>query len=91
MLQKTRLTYRTPSFKEGITRIFDFVGAMKDDFEVISITSDKGNPDITQVSDPLQQGHKLMRWSSVDGLKHTLQERCKTVSKNSLAEYYTEK
>jgi hypothetical protein len=69
MLHKTGLTYRTPSFKEGITRIFDFTGAMKDDFEVISITSDKGDPAITQVSDPLQEGHRLIRWSSVGGLE----------------------
>ena len=36
MSHRTRLIYRIPSFKEGITRIFDISGGIKDDFAVVA-------------------------------------------------------
>ena len=36
MSHKTRPIYRIPSFKEGITRIFDISGGIKDDFAVFA-------------------------------------------------------
>lgn len=58
MSHKTRLIYRIPSFKEGITRIFDFSGGIKDDFAVLSVVSEKHDSVQAKDHDPLREGDR---------------------------------
>lgn len=58
MSHKTRLIYRMPSFKEGITRIFDLSGGIKDDFAVLSVVSEKHDAIQAKAHDPLKKGDR---------------------------------
>ena len=58
MSHKTRLIYRVPSFKEGITRIFDFSGGIKDDFAVLSVVAEKHDSLQAKAHDPLKKGDR---------------------------------
>ena len=58
MSHRTRLIYRITSFKEGITRIFDFSGGIKDDFAVLSVVSEKHDSVQAKAHDPLKEGDR---------------------------------
>jgi hypothetical protein len=55
MSHRTRLIYRIPSFKEGITRIFDISGGIKDDFAVVAEKHDSVQ---AKDYDPLKEGDR---------------------------------
>ena len=55
MSHRTRLIYRIPSFKEGITRIFDISGGIKDDFAVVAEKHDSVQ---AKDHDPLKEGDR---------------------------------
>lgn len=55
MSHKTRPIYRIPSFKEGITRIFDLSGGIKDDFVVVAEKHDSVQ---AKAHDPLKEGDR---------------------------------
>jgi hypothetical protein len=57
MSHKTRPIYRIPSFKEGITRIFDLSGGIKDDFDVVSVPK-KHDSVQAKAHDPLKEGDR---------------------------------
>lgn len=57
MSHRTRLIYRIPSLKEGITRIFDLSGGIKDDFSVVSVPK-KNDAVREKFYDPLQEGDR---------------------------------
>lgn len=58
MSHRTRLIYRIPSFKEGITRIFDISGGIKDDFAVLSVVAEKHDSIKANDNDPLKEGDR---------------------------------
>ena len=60
MAHRTRLIYRIPSFKEGITRIFDLSGGIKDDFAVVSVPK-KHDSVQAKAHDPLKEGDRVSR------------------------------
>ncbi|MBJ7901335.1 MAG: hypothetical protein GC158_15760 [Cyanobacteria bacterium RI_101] len=43
MLVKTQLRYRMPSIKEGLARLFDIQGSMKDSFSVVFVKKQTAN------------------------------------------------
>jgi hypothetical protein len=47
-----------PSFKEGITRIFDLSGGIKDDFAVLSVVAEKHDSLQAKAHDPLKKGDR---------------------------------
>jgi len=55
MSHTTRLIYRIPSFKEGVTRIFDISGGIKDDFAVVA---EKHDAIRAKDHDPLKEGDR---------------------------------
>ena len=55
MSHRTRLIYRIPSFKEGITRIFDISDGIKDDFAVVAEKHDSVQ---AKDYDPLKEGDR---------------------------------
>jgi hypothetical protein len=61
MSHRTRLIYRIPSFKEGITRIFDISGGIKDDFAVVAEKYDSVQE---KDHDPLKEGDRAFALAS---------------------------
>ncbi len=64
MSHRTKLIYRTPSFKEGITRIFDISGGIKDDFDVVSVVPEKHDSVQAKDYDPLKEGDRAFMLAS---------------------------
>lgn len=60
MSYKTRLIYRVPSLQEGVTRIFDIPGRLKDDFVVTRVPNKKSERDVTDSSDSIAEGIKAI-------------------------------
>jgi hypothetical protein len=60
MSYKARLVYRLPSLQEGVTRIFDIPGRLKDDFVVTRVPNKKSERDVTASSDSIACGIKAI-------------------------------
>jgi hypothetical protein len=79
MSHKTRLIYRIPSFKEGITRIFDFSSGIKDDFAVVSVPK-KHDSVQAKAHDPLKEGDRAFVLASekINGTMGTVGDRMRS-------------
>lgn len=60
MSYKAKLIYRVPSLQEGVTRIFDIPGRLKDDFVVTRVPNKKSERDVTDSSDSIADGIKAI-------------------------------
>jgi hypothetical protein len=77
MSHRTRLIYRIPSFKEGITRIFDISGGIKDDFAVVA---EKHDSIQAKDHDPLREGDRAFVLASekINGTMGTVGDRMRS-------------
>lgn len=60
----SKLIYKVPSFQEGIARVFDIPGRIKDDFTVARVQSKRPDVGVSGSTDPIEYGVKAINKAS---------------------------